>query len=97
MKIIAFIQQDEPVKKILKHLNLWDYPGRAPPRKVSVPVQQVLFPRKNEKQALHYQTGDEYDAHRSCALMAADSWEGYYSYQDTPIEHFCIDPEPEYD
>ncbi len=29
--IIAFIEDDEVIKKILKHLNLWDRKARPPP------------------------------------------------------------------
>jgi hypothetical protein len=31
MRIIAFIEDDEVIKKILKHLRLWDKKARPPP------------------------------------------------------------------
>ncbi len=31
MRIIAFIEDDEVIKKILKHLGLWDKKARPPP------------------------------------------------------------------
>ncbi|MBI2264748.1 MAG: IS91 family transposase, partial [Armatimonadetes bacterium] len=37
MKIVAFIEEDEPVKAILKHFHLWDYPRGAPPKKIPLP------------------------------------------------------------
>ena len=30
MKIINFIEQEEVIKKILKHLGLWEVTGRTP-------------------------------------------------------------------
>ena len=30
MKIINFIEQEEVIKKILKHLDLWEVKGRPP-------------------------------------------------------------------
>jgi hypothetical protein len=90
MRIIAFIQDHEPVRTILKHLNLWDYPRRAPPRKVPVPVQQLLFPRKNE--TFSYPSQEDYEEQRAPALMAAENWEGYHADPDTPIEYYAIDP-----
>jgi hypothetical protein len=32
MRIIAFIEDEEVIKKILKHLGLWDLEARSPPR-----------------------------------------------------------------
>jgi len=32
MKVIAFIEDDEVIKKILKHLGLWEVKKRAPPK-----------------------------------------------------------------
>jgi hypothetical protein len=69
---IAFVQGEEPVKAILKHLNLWEYPRRAPPRKVPLPVQQVLFPGKNKKPPLHYPAEEGAQTRKSPALMAAE-------------------------
>ena len=39
MKIIAFIEQEEVIKKILKHLGLWLVTTRPPPRIHSPPVE----------------------------------------------------------
>jgi hypothetical protein len=32
MKILSFIEDPEIIKKILKHLNLWDLESKPPPR-----------------------------------------------------------------
>ena len=32
MKIIAFIEDEEVIEKILKHLELWEMKARPPPR-----------------------------------------------------------------
>jgi hypothetical protein len=32
MRIIAFIEDEEVIKKILKHLGLWEVKARPPPR-----------------------------------------------------------------
>jgi len=37
MKIIAFIEQEEVVKKIFKHLGLWEVKSRPPPKIHSPP------------------------------------------------------------
>jgi len=89
MYIIAFIQDDEPVRAILKHLKLWEYPRRAPTRKVPVPVQQVLFPRRQPP--FRYPTGDEDEARTAPELMAAESWQEYQA-DPVPIEYHAIDP-----
>ena len=38
MRIIAFIEDDEVIKKILKHLGLWDRKPRPPPKANSPPM-----------------------------------------------------------
>ena len=40
MRIIAFIEDEEVIKKILKHLGLWDIKARPPP-KTTVPLPDV--------------------------------------------------------
>ena len=40
MQIIAWIEQSEVIRKILRHLDLWERPQRSPPPK--------LFPHKLE-------------------------------------------------
>jgi len=40
MKIIAFIEQEEVIKKILKHLGLWEVKGRPPPKVHSPPAER---------------------------------------------------------
>ncbi len=37
MKILSFIQQPEIIKKILKHLYLWEFKARPPPRAIAPP------------------------------------------------------------
>ena len=39
MKIIAFIEQEEIVKKILKHVGLWEVKCRPPPKIHSPPEE----------------------------------------------------------
>lgn len=43
MKIIAFIEDQEVVKKILKHLDLWEKKTRPPPKKKTPPIPQVQY------------------------------------------------------
>jgi len=40
MRIIAFLEKQEVIKKILKHLGLWDIKPRPPPR---MPKAQPLY------------------------------------------------------
>ena len=40
MQVIAWIEQSEVIRKILRHLDLWERPQRSPPTK--------LFPHKLE-------------------------------------------------
>jgi hypothetical protein len=37
MRIISFIEDEEVIKKILKHLGLWDIKARPPPRSNTLP------------------------------------------------------------
>jgi hypothetical protein len=90
MRIIAFIHDPEPVRAILMHLKLWEYPRRAPPKKVPVPVQQLLFPGR--QQAFRYPAKDYDEASMSPALMAAEAWDGYHADPDTTIEYYAVDP-----
>ena len=39
MKIIAFIEQDEIIRKILKHVSLWEAKSRSHPRAGQPPGQ----------------------------------------------------------
>jgi hypothetical protein len=39
MKIISFIEDEEVIEKILKHLGLWDMKARPPPRVKASPVK----------------------------------------------------------
>jgi len=42
MKIISFIEQAEVVKKILKHLGLWEVKSRPPP-KGAFPIRKFSY------------------------------------------------------
>jgi hypothetical protein len=85
MRIIAFIQDNEPVRAILKHLGIWEDPKRAPPKKAPLPIQQFLFPRR--QQVFSYPTRDEDEARTAPALMAAEAWEGYQVDPPASIEY----------
>lgn len=42
MKIVSFIEEDDVIRKILKHCNLWKEPApRPPPLKTVVPVAEA--------------------------------------------------------
>jgi hypothetical protein len=41
IKIIAFIEDDQLVKKILKHLDLWDVKRKLPPRANGPPTEAL--------------------------------------------------------
>jgi len=43
MEIIAFIEDDQLVKKILKHLDLWDAKRKPPPRANGPPTEAFIF------------------------------------------------------
>ena len=43
MKIIAFIEDEQLVKKILKHLDLWDVKRKPPPRANSPPTASIII------------------------------------------------------
>ncbi len=38
MRILAFIENEDVIKKILKHLGLWDQKTRSPPRTIGPPL-----------------------------------------------------------
>ena len=37
MRLLAFIEDEEVIKKILKHLGLWDQKARPPPKATATP------------------------------------------------------------
>ena len=39
MRILAFIEDDQVIKKILKHLGLWEVKARPPPRANASPPE----------------------------------------------------------
>ena len=43
MRIISFIEDSEIVKKILKHLDLWDVKRKPPPRANSPPTESFII------------------------------------------------------
>ena len=43
MKIISFIEDEENIKKILKHLNLWEIQNHSPPSNFNIPKQFKNF------------------------------------------------------
>ena len=42
MKILAFIENEDVIKKILKHLGLWDQKTRPPPRTIGPPLNVCI-------------------------------------------------------
>jgi len=42
VKIISFIEDSEIIKKILKHLNLWDVKRKPPPRANDPPTESFI-------------------------------------------------------
>ena len=43
MKIISFIEDQEVISKILKHLGLWDVKRKLPPRANSPPTESFII------------------------------------------------------
>lgn len=43
MKIISVIEDEEVIKKILKHLGLWQREARPPPQKDDAPISHVYI------------------------------------------------------
>ena len=43
MKIIAFIKQLLIIKKMLKHLNLWETHNHDPPKKPAGEIRQIVY------------------------------------------------------
>ena len=43
MRIIAFIEDEQLVKKILKHLGLWDVKRKPPPQANSPPTESFII------------------------------------------------------
>jgi hypothetical protein len=43
MRIIAFIEDEQLVKKILKHLSLWDVKRKPPPRANGPPTKSFII------------------------------------------------------
>jgi len=49
MKILAFIEDEEVIKKILKHLGLWDQKARPPPKRANAPPPEA-YPDYSDSQ-----------------------------------------------
>jgi UDP-glucose 4-epimerase len=43
MRIIAFIEQPLSIKKILKHLGIWDTHNHDPPQKPAEKIRQIVY------------------------------------------------------
>jgi len=43
MRIISFIEDEEVIKKILKHLGLWEIKTRPPPRANALPKHESFI------------------------------------------------------
>jgi len=43
MRIIAFIEDEEVIKKILKHLGLWEIKQRPPPKSTGPPEYRIDY------------------------------------------------------
>ena len=43
MKVVSFIEDEQLVKKILKHLNLWDVKRKPPPRANGLPAESFTI------------------------------------------------------
>ena len=41
MRILSFIEDPDVIKKILKHLGLWDIKARAPPKRANAPPPDI--------------------------------------------------------
>ena len=61
MKIIAFIEDSEIIKKILKHLNLWDFKRKPPPRAHGPPtVAFIIYDESSSPSADDYLIDADY-------------------------------------
>jgi hypothetical protein len=55
MRIIAFIEDEQLVKKILKHLGLWDVKRKPPPRANSRPTEAcIIYEELSSPSTDHY-------------------------------------------
>jgi len=43
MHVIARIEDDQVIKKILKHLHLWDVKRKSPPQANGPPVETIII------------------------------------------------------
>lgn len=48
MRILAFIEDEEVIEKILKHLGLWEVKARPPP-KVKAPSETIYLFESDQK------------------------------------------------
>jgi len=71
MKIISFIEYEEIISKILKHLGLWDVKRKPPPRANDPPTEAFIIYDESSSPGT-----DDYlfDADRSTYRL----WTGYY-------------------
>ena len=63
MKIIAFIEDEEVIEKILKHLGLWKIKARPPP-KVKTPSMRIQLDYSDSQ----ISSPDSFYAHPDCPM-----------------------------
>ena len=78
MRIIAFIEDPEVIKKIFKHLDLWNLKARPPPR--------ANAPPNNIEPHLDYSDSQLPPPARSCLAMASGSYDYLYVDEHYPEE-----------
>jgi hypothetical protein len=71
MRIIAFIEDEENIKKILKHLNLWGVQNHDPPDKYKIPAEYQYLIKKRivsfgSKEKIDNSDFDRYPDYETC-------------------------------
>ena len=61
MRIISFIEDFDVIRKILKHLDLWDVKSRPPPKANAPPVEAFIISSAQQMPAVDdYMIDPEY-------------------------------------
>ena len=68
MRIIEFIEDPEVIKKILKHLDLWNLKARPPPRADAPPKSGEQWLDYSDSQLPHFYAYLCVDEHATCAV-----------------------------
>ena len=70
MRILAFIEDEEVIKKILKHLGLWDQKARPPPKATATPPDLYIDEPVSKRSSLFkVKEGENFNRRNTLSIL----------------------------